>query len=99
MKRSGTAFSAIGAVFGLVFPMNLALADTKQLPPLPMLTAEWWQWALSIPNDENPLLELDTKTQKCIVGQRGDVWFLAGTFSGSPATRACTVPANATLFF
>jgi hypothetical protein len=59
--------------------------------------ARWWQWALSIPADRNPLV--DPTGQNCGVGQSGRVWFLAGTFGGGPATRVCTVPAGKALFF
>src|SRR5262245_48800817 len=58
--------------------------------------ARWWQWALSIPEVANPVL--DTTGQFCSVGQTGHVWFLAATFGGD-ATRTCTVPAGRMLFF
>lgn len=64
---------------------------------LPQLTAQWEQWALSLPNDVNPLV--DTTGAFCAVGQRGPVWFLAGTFFGGTVTRTCTVPEGTTLFF
>jgi hypothetical protein len=50
--------------------------------------AHLWQWALSIPTAENPVV--DATGAKCMVGQRGKYWFLA---------RTCTVPANVKLFF
>lgn len=58
--------------------------------------ARWWQWALSAPAADNPVL--DSTGADCGVGQSGQVWFLAGTFGGS-ATRSCTVPAGRGLFF
>jgi len=58
--------------------------------------AAWWQWVLSIPVDENPLL--DTTGEKCMVGQRGDVWYLAGTFGAPTVIRNCTVPAGTAFF-
>ena len=61
------------------------------------LTGEWWQWALSIPATANPLTDLTG--QNCMVGQRGDDWFLAGTFGATSATRACSIPEDTTLFF
>jgi hypothetical protein len=61
------------------------------------LSGEWWQWALSIPAGENPLT--DTTGADCMLGQRGANWFLAGTFGASEATRTCSIPENATLFF
>jgi len=63
------------------------------------LSAEWWQWALSIPGSVNPLL--DTSGTSCMVGQHGSVWFLAGYFgdNANPMSRDCAVPADRTLFF
>lgn len=66
----------------------------------------WWQWALSIPADQNPLL--DETGANCDVGQKGKVWFLAGNFGDDPNThdvdegvseRTCTIPAGKALFF
>ncbi len=57
----------------------------------------WWQWALSSPPNLNPVL--DTTGTHCGVNQPnpGPVWFLAGTFSGAPVTRTCSVPAGKAL--
>ena len=98
MNRFTATF--IGAAVGLVLPMQLTLADGgNAIAPalLPELTAQWWQWALSIPTGQNP--QLDPNGQYCMVGQRGSIWFLGGVFSGGPAERACSVPEGATLFF
>jgi hypothetical protein len=51
--------------------------------------AAWWTWAVSQPVATNPVL--DTTGASCSVAQKGKVWFLAGTFSGS-VERTCTVP-------
>jgi hypothetical protein len=59
-------------------------------------SAAWWQWALSIPTAENPLV--DQTGEHCANGQSGNVWFLAGTTSGH-AERSCTVPADQYFFF
>ena len=40
--------------------------------------AEWWQWALETPASVNPVL--DMTGEFCAEGQKGHVWFLAGTF-------------------
>ena len=62
------------------------------------LSAQWWQWALSIPTSVNPLE--DTTGADCMVGQRGDVWFLAGSFNSAGAVhRTCSVPEGAVLFY
>ena len=54
-------------------------------------TARWWQWVLSIPKTENPLL--DENGRNCANNQSGPVWFLAATLGG-PAERSCTIPAD-----
>jgi hypothetical protein len=59
-------------------------------------SARWWQWALSIPAETNPILDMDGAN--CANGQYDDVWFLAGTFGG-PAVRSCTIPAGKPIFF
>jgi hypothetical protein len=101
MKSNARRFiTIVGIGLGLIMPLNMAFADS---PNLEELTAEWWQWALSIPetsiggNSINP--QLDTTGANCMVGQRGSVWFLAGIFSGGSATRACAVPEGTVLFF
>lgn len=58
--------------------------------------AAWWQWAVSIPAAQNPVV--DATGEFCDVGQEGPVWFLAGNFGGA-TERACTVPAGKSLFF
>ena len=57
--------------------------------------AAWWQWALQTPASINPLLDKGD----CSVGQKGHVWFLAGTLSGETVVRSCTVPTGTSLFF
>lgn len=92
-KRS---YSLAAAVLRLIMPLNMANADGSAVP-LPALTAQWWQWAVSIPVDQNP--QSDPTGDDCMIGQRGDIWFLAGVFSGGPASRSCSVPEGKTLFF
>jgi hypothetical protein len=96
MRSNTRRFIAIVGIIGLgvMIPLKVALADSQSFK---QLSAEWWQWALSIPASENPLL--DTTGEDCMVGQRGDVWFLAGTFFGGTATRNCTIPEVTRLFF
>jgi hypothetical protein len=57
--------------------------------------AKWWQWALSIPADQNPIT--DPTGQFAGVGQSGPVWFLAGTLGGN-AARTVSVPAGKAIF-
>ncbi len=68
------------------------------------LTGKWWEWAVNIPTETNPILDPGGKenANACQVGQFkvADVFFLAGTFGNEePVTRYCTVPANKPLFF
>ena len=58
-------------------------------------SAEWWQWALSIPVATHPLFDKGD----CSVGQSGPVWFLGGSFASNTDVRSCTVPAGKMLFF
>src|SRR5437867_484977 len=69
-------------------------------------SADWWQWALSIPQPHNPLL--DNTGKDCGVGQHGPVWFLGGTFAvaqsepgviSGTATRDCAIPADKGVLF
>jgi hypothetical protein len=96
MKIRTRCFAAILGIIGLglILPPKLALADSQSFKEL---SAEWQQWALSIPTPINPML--DTTGGNCMVGQRGSVWFLAGIFGGGSATRTCAVPADKMLFF
>src|SRR5262249_48077784 len=95
ITRSVFIIVAIG--LSLMVPTRAAFA--QGLPPgqLPALTAEWWQWALSIQTSVNP--QLDGTGQNCMVGQRASIWFLAGVWLGGTAARACSVPEDTTIFF
>lgn len=55
----------------------------------------WWQWALSIPADRNPLT--DETGEFAGEDQHGPVWFVAGTF-GNSVERSFQVPAGKSLF-
>ena len=68
-------------------------------PSFRELSAQWWQWALSIPAPVNPLAEFTDDGSVCMVGQRGSVWFLAGTLVGGTVSRKCSVPAGTAIFF
>jgi hypothetical protein len=59
-------------------------------------STKWWQWAYSLPAENNPILD---KTGKdCAQMQSGPVWFLAGT-SGGSVERSCNIPSNNAIFF
>lgn len=60
------------------------------------ITADWWQWALSYPQSTSPMF--DTDGSRAHLGDQGSVFFLAGSFTGSPMTRTFDVPLKP-LFF
>ena len=93
------------AHIGLIVVTTMVLAQNPEVVPLNFnafgntygeWSARWWRWALSIPADQNPLL--DTTGANCSEGQGGQIWFLAGVFGGA-ATHSCTVSGGKALFF
>jgi hypothetical protein len=98
MKRRTSVLAMAVMIAGLIMPAKMAFADSA-LPPdqLPVFTALWWEWALSIPAPTNPTL--DKTGEDCMIGQRDFVWLLAGVNPSGSATRTCAVPADKTLFF
>jgi hypothetical protein len=71
------------------------------------LSADWWQWALSIPEAVHPLAFVGAESADyCAVGQHSGVWFLGGVIAATPVdpiegtvTRTCVVPQGAAIFF
>lgn len=62
-------------------------------------SAKWWQWAVSLPIDQNPFFD-EGGCANGANGQSGDVWFLTGVINVSGvAERSCTVPQGKALFF
>lgn len=86
--------AVVGIGVGMIMPLNRGFADRQSFK---QLSAEWWQWVLSIPPSENPIL--DDTGDKCMVGQRGALWFLAGNAGGGSTARARAVPEGRALFF
>ena len=107
--RTGGArlLGPLGALaLGLVLIINLASAGNPNPRVSPIQSTPygksygewavaWWQWALSIPADRNPLT--DTTGEFAGESQHGPVWFVAGTF-GNSAERSFTVPAGKAIF-
>jgi hypothetical protein len=62
--------------------------DVQVSEPSPGITAQWWQWIMSIPVDENPTT--DTTGEDCSQGDFGDTFFLAGNLGGK-TERECTI--------
>jgi hypothetical protein len=95
-RRFVTIVAVVAVGLWLAMPLNRAFADSSILE---RLTAQWWQWALSVPTPVNPLM--DQTGEDCVIGQRGSIWFLAGVgiFGGGTAARTCSVPQGNTLVF
>jgi hypothetical protein len=96
----GAAMLAPSAVADEARPPEARLAQIRSHPGglgYDQWVARWWQWALETPTAVNPIV--DQTGQNCDQGQVGGVWFLGGTFDGSAATRACTLPSDTALFF
>jgi hypothetical protein len=70
--------------------------DISVEEPRKQLTSQWWQWVLSIPTEDNPLL--DTTGELCQQGDMGKVFFLVGTLGGS-AERECTISEGQEILF
>lgn len=99
--------TCLGIALAAALPFTSALAGDdgeadRDGDSFRRLSAQWWQWVHSIPPAQNPLLESSTdpvsSPSRCMVGQRGPVWFLAGNVGGT-SNRVCTVPENVELFF
>lgn len=61
-------------------------------------TEKWWQWAFSIPNAFNPIM--DKTGENCGKGQEGPVWYLAGTTKNTfHAKRSCLIPRQKSILF
>lgn len=108
MKRA--IVMAISALLALTVALPMAFAqagqEAKASGNVAELSVAWWQWALSKPADDNPMIGEDPKYSKeqCdgtpVSPTQGKWWFLAGTFGGSDAVeRTCTMPAETQLFF
>jgi hypothetical protein len=62
-------------------------------------SAQWWQWAFSLPIDQNPFYDEGGTCANGANGQSGPVWFLTGVINTSgTAVRNCTVPEGVALF-
>lgn len=85
--------SADGAGTAAPAAERLLVEDAVDGVSLGEWTARWWQWSMAqwFP----PYLDPDGRL--CELGQKGPVWFLAGTDGSFNAMRSCTVPLEAHL--
>jgi hypothetical protein len=105
MKNNRQRFFAIVDIgLALLMPKKMGFAESDnngepaEFESFEKLSAERQQWALSIPTSANP--QFDTSGGKCMVGQRGSVWFLPGVFIETPGTviSKCSVPEGKALY-
>ena len=112
MKRSLKNWCGVIAVViiivGLLSPVYAQNTNSRVIPPSAQpygmtygeWSAKWWQWAYSLPVDQNPFFDDNGSCANGANGQFGPVWFLTGVFNASgTAVRNCSVPAGKALFF
>lgn len=112
-KKTQTLHISLALILSMVTVAALTIAPQRakaQQDPNPgvvpvnaqykKLSAEWWQWALSLTTSESPLFEV-TGERACRGEQDpGNVFFLGGAFNASSTiTRNIEVPAGTRLFF
>lgn len=89
------AWSFVTAAAVAVAAMGVSVPAVGDESSGARLSEQWWQLVASVPLAQNPIAD-ETGTY-CNLGQRGDVWYLHGSFGnpvGDPIERSCTVPAG-----
>ena len=99
----------VGVLLALVVAAPMAIAQVgqgaKASGETAELAADWWQWALSKPVEDNPLIGGDPSysEEQCdgqpVTNTPRNTWFLAGTLDGSEVERTCSMPVGTQLFF
>lgn len=116
--RASVVFASVLLLSGIVFvPSASAGAPPPVVPPFARVlgrtygqwSAAQWAWELGAPNNPasqvvnpNPGTAASPTAVDCSIGNRGHVWFLAGTTYAQPfstAFRSCAIPAGVFLFF
>ena len=93
MALAAVNFSVMAANDAALMPADQIVAGAAQS----QWSRAWWQWAMSFDRESSPVA--DRTGARCAAGQRGPVWFLAGTYGTRRAVRRCGVPAGKYLFF
>ena len=107
MKRA--IVMAISVLLALIVALPMAVGQvgqgSKASGAAAKSAAAWWQWALSKPVEDSPLIggDPDYSEEQCdgtpVTPTQGKKWFLAGTLDGSVVERTCTMPVGTQLFF
>ncbi len=87
-RRALLGYAPFILALGIATTTSAAGLDNPVNDVKPAMTAEWWQWALSIPTSVHPLRtyvgtgpgQIDPSSDFCMVGQHGDLWHLGGSF-------------------
>jgi hypothetical protein len=99
---------AISVLLALIVALPMAVGQVgqgaKASDKAAELSVAWWQWALSKPVEDNPLIGSYEGGPQCdgtpVTPTQGKWWFLAGNFgSGAAVERTCTMPVGTKLFF
>jgi hypothetical protein len=106
-KVRRSAMIALLALLALAFASPMALGQVGQGAKASGKAGEevaaWWQWALSKPAAENPLIDGYTGGPQCdgrpVTDVSGKKWFLGGSLSEEPVVRNCTAPVGTQFFF
>jgi hypothetical protein len=106
-KVRRSAMIALLALLALAFASPMALGQmgqgAKASGKVGEEVAAWWQWALSKPAAENPLIDGYTGGPQCdgrpVTDVSGKKWFLGGSLSEEPVVRSCTAPVGTQFFF
>ena len=103
---SGTT-STVSTVFLALFTSNILAASFEEFMVFPGEEVHsksledyanmWWQWTYTMPKEVSPVR--DNTGENCHVGQKGDVWFLAGGYGTSKISRECVIPEGKHIFF
>jgi hypothetical protein len=89
---------ALSVILALVVAAPMASGQTASPSQtnLSELTAAWWDWAMTEPS---PLEGSYTGGAQCDGNFVEGVFFLAGSTTGQPVNRTCTVPADTPILF
>lgn len=96
LRKTRNQRKRFGIELGLIVLSACTISGAAIADEGDSLGAQWWQQALSIPLDLNPIL--DQTGASCGLGQYGDIWFLHGSFGGPQIVRNCSVPAGRRFF-
>jgi hypothetical protein len=105
VRRSAMIALLVLLALGLAAPTALGQVGqgAKASGKAGELTVAWWQWALSKPEAENPLIGDYSGGPQCdgrpVTDVSGKKWFLGGSTAEDAVVRTCTAPVGTQFFF